>query len=438
MNISRRKILLILSATAAVAVGDRVKSKPRNGIIKLRPNMSGADDAVYIQKAIDEALPGQKIVFENGIYNIGKTIKGRGNISLIGHSKVVLKKITGSSGHIIDFIATSINVEIYGILFDSNMIDSGIWLEGVENVKIDNCQFCNHPWWGIVIGTKNNESKEIYNKKITISNCSFENSNQTYEHVLILNSENITISNSSFSNSPDGIGIGLYQNASRIFIEECNFFRMKTASYYSLSCNNIRYENCHIYDTDTGIQGANLSDNGDFGYKSVEGISVVGCRFNNNRDAGLILGAVSGAIVEKSEFSSNKGPGIIINGGAISVKAVSSGIVIKESMFIDNNSDDIPSINAPAILFAGSGGAMNMDVINCQFEDRRPVARQRYPIAFIGPHRWSGVRVSNSRLLSYRGGLAIGSGDRAQLQGITIRGGQFSSDGLPAGVLPVP
>lgn len=400
--------------------------------------MSGRDDSGYLQRAIDNALPGQQIILQQGNYNIGNTILGRTGISLTGRGKVTLKKKNGSTGHIMYFDTPSMNVEITGIAFDSNAIDSGIWFENVENIRVDECHFYNHPWWGLVIGTKNNKSKKTYNKNIVINNCIFEKSSQTYEHVLILNTDNVIVSNSSFSDSADGIGIGVYQNACNILIKECSFFRIKTASYYSLSCRSIRYENCHIYDTYTGIQGANLSDNGSFGYENVEGIAVVGCQFNGNRDAGLVLGAVSGAFVENSKFNGNKGPGIIINGGGISVRRVSSGIVIRDSVFIDNNADDLPSINAPAILFAGSGGAMNTDVINCQFEDRRTVARQRYPIAFVGPHRWSGVRVSNSRLLSYRGGLAIGSGDRAQLRGISIQGGQISRDGLPPGVSHAP
>ena len=400
--------------------------------------MSGLDDSGYLQRAIDNALPGQKIIFQQGTYNIGKTILGRTGISLAGRGKVTLKKKNDSTGHIMYFINPSENVEIKGIAFDSNEIDSGIWFENVNDIRVYECHFYNHPWWGLVIGTKNNKSEKIYNKNIVIDNCIFEKSSQTYEHVLILNTYNVIVSNSSFSNSADGIGIGVYQNAYNILIKECNFFNIKTASYYSLSCKNVRYENCHIYDTDTGIQGANLSDNGSFGYENVEGIEVVGCQFNGNRDAGLILGAVSGAFVENSKFNGNKGPGIIINGGGVSVRKVSSGIVIRDSMFINNNADDLPSINGPAILFTGSGGAMNTDVIDCQFEDRRTVARQRYPIAFVGPHHWSDVRVSNSRLLSYRGGLAIGSGDRAQLRGITIQGGQISRDDLPPGVSHAP
>jgi len=436
MQFSRRNFLLTLPALAAV--GGHVRSESSSSDIRLRPNMSGNDDSPYIQKALDHALQGQRIILDRGVYNIGSTILGRGDISIIANGDVLLKKKAGSAGHIIDFVGPYRNIDISGISFDSNMIDSGIWLENVQNVKIGNCQFSNHPWWGIVIGTRQNKSSAIANRKIVIDGCVFENSSQTYEHVLVLNSENVAISRSSFSNSVDGIGIGLYQNCSNILVEKCKFSNLKTASYYSLSCNNIIYSNCKIIDTDTGIQGSNLSDNGSFGYENSKGLSVTRCIFSRNRDAGLILGAVSGALVEDSIFFGNMGPAIIVNGGGISVHKASNGIVVRRNIFVDNNANDLPSINAPAILFAGSGGAMNMDVIDCQFEDRRAVARQRYPIAFVGPHRWSGVRVSNSRLLSYRGGLAIGSGDRAQLQGITIKGGQFSSNGLPAGVSPVP
>lgn len=410
--------------TGATAVSRTVQSKLRDTLSVKDFGAVGngsTDDTTAIQNAIDTAAFSSQyrsVYFPAGTYIIQGTLRGGTNLNLIGDGIgiSILKKAPASAGHILDVIGSSTkeNVTVSNLTFECNFIDAGFEARSVKNFLVDRCEFRNTPFWGLIISTTTSSSSTIVNENVRVQNCVFYNTTQTYEHLLVLNSQNVFVENCDFSVAPNGIGIGIYQNVDTMYVRNCTFYSMKTASYYSISCRNIYYDGCRVDSTVAGIQGANLSDNGSFGYTYAENVNVSNCYFTNNTDVGVTLGAVKGAVVSGSWFDSNKTRGITVNSGGIGAPdALSINICISNCTFRNNNASNIGSVNAPGISFDEIGGSMNAVVSNCNFFDDKAIKTQLFSVAFNGAFTWSDVLFVNCTMNGYSGGTSIGLANSA-------------------------
>jgi len=380
------------------------------------------DDTAAIQAALNSGYP---VYVPAGTYIINGTLTGATNLTLKGQSlaSVTFKK-TGS-GDLFDFLSatTKSNIFISGITFNVNNVGTGIQAQYVNNFTVSECAFNNIQTWGISIGTITGSESTIRNNNILIEKCNFYNSSSTYEQILLFNTEYATVRDCSFSTGTSAIGIGLYQNLSDVLIQRCEF-NIHIGSYYSLSTNNITYDECLFTGCDTGIQGANQSDHGAFSYSFVKNLIISKTRFTAQVGTPLQLGAVYGAVVDTCVFDSNAQYGLLINGGNSPVSQIPYNWIVRGSIFANNNTSSVSSTLAPGIrldAIGSSGGYQNGLISSCVFYDDNGTPKQLYPIVFNGSATWSNIKISSSVLNAYSGAYSVGlTGSAALGVGVVI------------------
>ena len=369
----------------------------------------------------DALASGEMLTASYGRYLVEGALVGSGTLKLrgAGIGKSIIQKPDGSADHVFRMLGTTVkrNVHISGFTMDGNAIDAIMVLEYLEDATIEELELINSRIWGLHLGVVDPEDAEIRNKRVKLRNIFCRNTTETYEHVLIFNSEDVDIDGFYASTGADGIGLGIYQNSDRITLRNFLIQNIKTAIYYSLSTRRIKIMDGMVRNTTSGIQGANLADNGAFGSAYAERIEAERIRFFGNVDCGMQIGAVLDARVSYCEFEGNLGPGLLINQGGIGVAGTPSlerranRLTIEHSQFRNNNASNIGSINAPGIAFNGIGGDMDADLIENRFYDERGAGleRQLYPISFVGPHTWSNIRIHGGNLNAYGGAPSIGT-----------------------------
>jgi hypothetical protein len=360
------------------------------------------------------------IIAPAGRYLVEGALVGSGALKLrgAGSAKSIIQKPDGSADHVFRMLGTNIkrNVEISGFTMDGNAVDAIMVLEYLEDATLSDLELINSRIWGLHLGVMDPEDSEIRNKRVRLKNIRCRNTTETYEHVLIFNSEDVDIDGFYASTGDDGIGLGIYQNSDRITLRNFLIQNIKTAIYYSLSTRRIKIMDGMVRNTVSGIQGANLADNGAFGSAYAERIETERVRFFANVDCGMQIGATLDARVSYCEFEGNLGPSLLINQGGIGVAGTpalerrANKLTIEHNQFRNGNASNIGSINAPGIAFNGIGGDMDADLIENRFyDDRGPgFERQLYPISFVGPHTWSNIRIRGGNLNAYGGAPSIG------------------------------
>ena len=374
------------------------------------------DDTAAIQAAINSGIANDKAVFiPAGTYILAGVLTGGANLHLFGEGVglTILQKKTSSTGHILDILGTTpkYNIDINNITFDCNLVDAGIYCEYINNAIFSNCEIKNTPFWGLVVGKNISTSSTIVNNNVTIQNCVFDNNTQTYEHVLVFNSENVLVDNCYFKTAANGIGVGLYQWTTNVTVSNCYFTDLNKAVYYSVTCNNTKFINCTFKHNKEGVQGGNESDNGLFGISHVYNITFDTCYFEDIYDASyaLQLGRTNGAIVNNCTFYNNYGSGILINDRGIGTAAGAPSIntTISNSVFRNNTAINASSINYPSIHFQTSSAALYTLISNCLIYDDRATPFSLYPIVFEGAVTISDVNIVNSRLSAYSSAQSV-------------------------------
>lgn len=246
------------------------------------------DDTAAIQAAIN-ATPGI-VRFAPGTYRVNGTLTIRSGVTLVGAGKGVSTLRKTGSGHLING-SNFQYVRFEHLTFDANLIDGCVMTEKATNFAVANCEFLNLPYWGLYVGVFDGTDTVIRNRNITVENCRFAVNTQTYEHILVFNCQNVLVRNCYFSGSSTSIGIGIYQLAEDVTVADC-YFTGQNGSYYSLSCNRVTYTGCTFDACNTGIHGANESDNGAFGATVFNDLTIDACRFTGCT-IGLKVGAVS-------------------------------------------------------------------------------------------------------------------------------------------------
>lgn len=394
----------------------------KRALIRAYSDSAAGECTVEVNRALASGekigMPAGKILVEGALIgHDGMTFLGAG----MGRS--IIAKPPGSRSHVLDLVGTTPkrNVHVGGFTIDVAGADAGIVMEYIEDSLFENIAMMNHPYWGINLGVIDGNDKVIRNKRIKFRNLFFDDTSLSYEHLLVFNSEDIDVDGFYGATGEDAIGIGLYQNVDRFTLRNFIIQNIKTAIYYSLSCRAIKLIDGMVRGTVSGIQGANLADNGAFGAAYAENVEISGVRFFGNRDCGLSLGALYRGNIDRCEFEGNFGPGILFDKGGIGVSGTpalerrADRIVIDRCTLRNNNRAGLPSIHAPGIAFTGTGGDMDVLIRDCSAFDDRDVPQQLYPVSFVGPYDFRGVRVQGGNLQSYGDATTIGTADGATI-----------------------
>ncbi len=374
------------------------------------------DTTSAIQKAVDAAaLQRGTVYIPAGTYVLEGTVLLKSHIRIVGveNLSILVKKSAGNMMTAIGNVRRS-NITIENVTFDIDYQQdaSGLLLSYVSNVKIINCKFLEATMWGVFLGSLDGTDPHIRNSNVIIKNSIFDGLAQTYEHFLITNSQHVVVQNSTFKNGEAGNGIGIYQIAKNIKVDASTFEKMHTGLYYSLSTDHVTISKSTFIANNSGLKGANLSDNGAFGRINSKNISVIATSFENNITA-LRLGAVINGLVSDCTFERNEKNALIISEGNSVIKSPSANIKVLRNTFRENNQDRTSSILHPAILITGFSGNVQLQLDRNQFIDEQEVPSQLYPISFIGAYKWDGIMIKNSALHAYGGAYSIGVADGA-------------------------
>lgn len=359
------------------------------------------DDTTAIQEAIDavEADGGGIVFFPEGEYLVTSelTIDNSG-ISLIGVSSQG-SRIVGSPA-LSSIIHKSSSTVRYGIHIEKLGFDvsvgSGadptcIRVQYVEDFTVRDCHFVPDGQWGLLIGTLDGADTEIRNKRVLVENCLFEGPVDTYEQLLVFNTEDITVRGCRFLsiNTGGGHGIGLYQKTLKTTIEDCTFRGLAssggTGIYYSVTSHNTTIRNCAFENILSGVNGANESDNGTFGELWSGDLDIEGCYFNTG-GVGAKVGGVLRAKVRGNTFRQCGGSGLVIqytNIVGIGTAVLSRFVQVHGNLFIENNQAAGAAAINPAvfILLNDDHDEAEFDIVGNQFIDTQGTPTQYHAVS---------------------------------------------------------
>ena len=213
-----------------------------------------------------------------------------------------------------------------------------------------------------------------------------------------------------------------YQWTDDVAIRNSTFFRIKTAVYYSRSCNNTLIEGSTFNECVNGVIGALQSDNdctdiqGNaanekiypfcvtsgrdftvlFGVARAHNLTVRDCRFTGSRrGTPLQIGAVADARVTGCEFERNDNVGIAISRGGRPVDVPNVRVVIEACRFAStNNREGTVHLLHPAILVMGPQPKIDLAVRGCTFELAQ--REQAFGVVFAGGHTYGDVCLGNN------------------------------------------
>lgn len=394
------------------------------------------NDTAAIQTALNS---GEPLYFPPGTYLVGAelTAGAYAKIRGAGAGVTTIRKSSSGSGDILKIIGTSNknDIEIEDISFDVNFKNAGIVVEYVTNFTVRRCRFNNMRVWGLSVGVQNGADTQIRNTGIVVEDCWFDNGTETYEHLLVFNSQDVRISRCRFTTGASAIGIGIYQVSERVNVDACFFGGgINQGAYYSVSCNENTFTNCDFVGCISAIKGANESDNGAFGATVSKNLTVNTCRFINNT-TGLQIGAVQNACVSDCLFQLTKEQALFIDNGNAPVAATPSNIAISDCMFIDNNVNAVPGSAGAAIFCQDISAALYMSVTGCTFQDTRGTPKQLRCLGFDGAITVNNVIVSSSRLSAYSGAESISLTGGASIgSNVRVLDCMNVSAALPAGI----
>ncbi|MEA9985653.1 right-handed parallel beta-helix repeat-containing protein [Subtercola sp. RTI3] len=299
------------------------------------------------------------------------------------------------------------NFGMSDLTLDTNNVDHGsaIRVEYASQGSFERIRMVNTGpgGWQAVVGVTSTSDSQLRNFDIKFRDCIFDCITSTLEQLLFLNASRVSVKSCKFLNQTisNGPGIGFYQNVNLASVDDCDFVNcVGPAIYYSLSTNYVSITNSRFAGPGTGIQGANLADNGSFGFGTVRGLKIVNCSFSGCGD-GLQLGAAVAPLVMGCNFDFNILTGIRINRGNQGVSALSTRFAILANTFNHNNVDSTNSLIHPAILFELLGGQVNGEIAHNAFWNDESNRDQQYAITFSGAFLWDAINIHNNYMPNF-------------------------------------
>ena len=373
------------------------------------------DDHVAIQAAVTaaHAAGGGTVYLPAGSYFVGGRVTPATNVTIQGAGITKTLLTSGVSGDYVFYSKDSVNGLVDFTLRDmtidvANVTNgSAIRFEYITRGEFQRLRILNVPanGWGAVIGASGTaaSTNAYINFNVKFMDCFFDTQNSTLEMLLIMNTQHIEVLNTDFYNnsSSNGPGIGVYQVCDDVKIANCTFRSINGPSvYYSVSTNNVIIDHCAFYGnntTGTGIQGANVSDNGTFNAGWTYGLTVSNCYFTG-LVVGLQISGVKGAAVDNCYFENNYNIGIQVKQGNVGGSATPVYWAVSNCRFRNNNQQNTNALIHPAILLSNIGGNQYGIIRDCSFWDDAVSHTQTCPITFSGAFTWDYINITGCYL----------------------------------------
>ena len=391
-------------------------------------------------------LGGGTVYLPAGTYTITTRINPKSNVHVVGAGKGATNLVGSvASDWIFYYSSGSVqltNFSITDMSFDlqNGSNASGIQLSNASSTSIERVSLINGAagGWFIVYGTLTSATDGILNYNNKVIDVDMTNHAGSLEALLVFNAKNTQIIRPTLSNisSP---GIGLWQKTYNTVIDGFHCLNSSGQSiYYSITTDqtiitNPTFENCS-----TGIQGANISDNGAFGYTQAVGLEITNPIFkggaNSDTATAIQLGGVNNASIQGGLIE-NYQIGVGINNGNNGNLGTTSNFTIDGTQFRNNNASADFHILHGAIMITGNpAGCLNGSIVNTKIYNDLGGVNQRYPIVFDGAQTWDCITIANNRLsaATTTGGTSIALGDGALLgTRVDIHGNQDYSGTNP-------
>jgi hypothetical protein len=328
------------------------------------------DDTGAIQAAINAAVAtGGTIHFPTGTYKLSAGLSIDGVLKIKGHGTATLAGSFPGDYLLKKTSTIPQTLVVEDLVFDACHAPAAscLSLTYTDVLRVRNCSFKNFDQWGVWLGMASGTSNALNNDAV-FERCSFISSSKTgYEHLLIFNTDHVIVRNCTFlGNSCNRYGLGLYQQVSRANIAACHFGPSIKGAYYSISSKKLQFTGCEFIGCDTGIRGANESDNGSFNSATCNSLSVNHCTFESIGDGeALRVGNVDGYDVIGCEFRSCRAVCIIDSHGSLNTVPAAGAVKgrIVGNLFDNNNSLGIAQDSNPPILFAPGVNTPGMTTI---------------------------------------------------------------------------
>ena len=379
----------------------------------------------------------------------------------MAYTWMVLTPLNNEGGH---HPGTVDSIVMADVRFDMGNVAfaSAVMLGFVSNVVVERCAFVNvgRQGWAMHVGQLNPAHNmfltTIVNANILVKDCLFDGLEGTLEMLLLTNAQNVVVQDSLFRNAAAGNAIGVYQWTNNVTVRNCSFAQIKTAVYYSLSCNNTLVEDCVFHECQNGIKGALQSDNDCsgilgvpeneavypfcatapgsdyvalFGVSRAHNLTVRDCLFNSSR-AGtpLEIGAVENAVVDSCTFEHNDNIAMSISRGGMPVSEANTNVLVRSSHFAStNNRGKQHHLIHPAILVTGPQPDLGLVVEDCTF-DFADNQEQIFGVTFAGNTAYGDVCIRRN---TFTADSSTGSNFGAR--GVIFEGnGAVPDDRLPS------
>ena len=312
----------------------------------------GSQDSPFktIQRAIDDAWPGDRILISEGVYdgegNVGFNIEDLDGLIIEANGPVTISGAdTGESSLLSIF---SDNVQIIGITFADCKGDNGMYIYA-EGVKIIDCTFDNvEAYWSII---------QFYSDYGEITSCNFVNS-CCGDNVITLDGREIKIKECYFSNlETDWYIVSIYMDDeyygsfNKGIIDSCNFYDLSmNDNIIYLEGNEIEINGCNftdietyhslikLYSSDGKITSCNFENSDsneedgytdDLIYLEGDNIEIDDCTFTEVTASNYIINMNSnGGYIGSSDFSN-------IESGNDGLHLSGEGITVEDCTFSD-------------------------------------------------------------------------------------------------------
>lgn len=385
---------IVVSTKTSTGINTAVSQCGQNGI-----------GNVYIPKGT-YTVNGPVVPVSNcHVYGAGKgiTIMSGGNSSNWDF-------INSGSTELVNFSLTDLTIDL-----QNTSLAGGVNLLNASSSEVSRVAFMNSVDQELQLGTTDATVATVTNFNNKFIDDDFTNQTGTLEAFLLYNTENTQIERSTL-NGISSPGIGLYQNDLDTHIS--NFYCNNSTNgniYYALSDYRITIDSPNFNNCGGGIQGANVSDNGEFGTKQVQGLKITNPVIiggaNSLNSTGIEIGAVNDFSVI-NPYIEYEQTGVSFDGGRNATTSSTNGSIIGGTVANNNSSNDSFALH-PGILFSTSTpSTLNSNILieGVQIYDNQSSHTQEYPIVFDsenGAIQYNGITIINNQLQSYFGGASI-------------------------------
>jgi hypothetical protein len=276
---------------------------------------------------------------------------------------------------------------------------SGVDIRKFTQFVLRHVKFLGSVQWFARFGNEPSGSTTEISSGLVIEDCEFASHQGIYEMLLLYNLGTADVNRCIFRDKTGTPGaaptIGIWQKAADITIRNSLFSNLaSSAIYYAYSTHRIRIENCSFLNVGQAVRGANVSDNGKFGEKTVQGLGIDSCWMiggaNSTATDAIQVGSVDGFSITNTCIK-DYAKGIRIGFGNSTPTAGGDGgdayypsrrgVIANVSFININNAGNAVSLNSP-LYFANGGDFGQLVIRDCIVYD--PNDYLDYAVIFNG------------------------------------------------------